>query len=72
MNVLSIVFGCLTIILFARIIYQLIKKRRLPQSNYSPFDDMMMGVNPDLKESNQILKDTKHDADYEERTTRNE
>lgn len=31
---------------------------------------MMMGMDPDLKENNQILGDTKHETNYEERTTR--
>ena len=31
---------------------------------------MMMGMDPELKENNQILADTKHETNYEERTTR--
>ena len=70
MNVLSIVYLVLSIILISRIVYQILKKKRLPHSNYSPFDDMMMGMDPELKENNQILADTKHETNYEERTTR--
>ncbi|QFF99047.1 hypothetical protein PB01_09530 [Psychrobacillus glaciei] len=70
MNVLSIVYLVLSLLLIGRIVYQLIKKKRLPRSNYTPFDDMMMGMDPDLKENNQILGDTKHETNYEERTTR--
>lgn len=56
--------------IMTRIAYQRIKKKRLPPSNYTPFDDLISGIDPDLKQNNQIIKDTKHETAYEERTTR--
>ncbi|MFF2752913.1 hypothetical protein ACFVR1_04020 [Psychrobacillus sp. NPDC058041] len=70
MNVMSIIYLVLSILLIGRIVYQILKKKRLPHNNYTPFDDMMMGIDPDLKDNNKILADTKHETNYEERTTR--
>ncbi|MEK4485883.1 hypothetical protein MHH81_09840 [Psychrobacillus sp. FSL H8-0484] len=70
MNILSIFIGLIFFIIITRIVYQRIKKKRLPPSNYTPFDDLISGIDPDLKQNNQIIKDTKHETAYEERTTR--
>ena len=70
MNVISIFIGFIFIMIITRIVYQRIKKKRLPPSNYTPFDDLISGIDPDLKQNNQIIKDTKHETAYEEITNR--
>ncbi|MEK3977503.1 hypothetical protein MKY37_00265 [Psychrobacillus sp. FSL K6-2836] len=70
MDIASILYGLFFIVLFARITYQIIRKKRFPKVNYQPFDDAMSGIDPEEKHNNQVLKDTKHEKNYEERTPR--
>lgn len=72
MDIASIVFGFLLIVLITRITYKMIKKNRFPPMNYQPFDDAMSGLDPEEKHTNQLLRDTKHEKNYEERTSRKE
>ncbi|WP_419962281.1 hypothetical protein [Psychrobacillus sp. BM2] len=72
MDIASILFGLFFIVLVARIAYHMIKKKRFPPMNYQPFDDAMSGIDPEEKHNNQALKDTKHEKNYEERTSRSE
>lgn len=72
MDIASILFGLLFIALIARITYKIIKKKLLPPMNYQPFDDAMSGINPEEKHNNQVLRDSKHEKNYEERTSRSE
>lgn len=72
MDIASILFGLLFIVLIARITYKIIKKKRLPPMNYQPFDDAMSGIVPEEKHNNQVLRDSKHEKNYEERTSRSE
>ena len=72
MDFASILFGLFFIILIARITYLMIKKKRFPKVYYQPFDDAMSGIDPEEKHNNQVLRDTKHEKNYEERTSRSE
>ncbi|QUG41805.1 hypothetical protein KD050_00425 [Psychrobacillus sp. INOP01] len=72
MDIASILFGLFFIVLIARVTYQLIKKKRFPTVNYQPFDDAMSGIDPEEKHNNQVLRDTKHEKNYEERTSRSD
>ena len=53
MDIASIVFGILLIVLITRITYKMIKKNRFPPMNYQPFDDVMSGLDPEEKHTNQ-------------------
>ena len=70
MDIASILVGFLFIVLIVRIAYRMFKKKRFPSMNYQPFDDAMSGIDPEEKHNNQILKDTKHEMDYEDRISR--
>jgi len=70
MDIASILFGLLFIVLIAHITYKMMKKKRLPTMNYQPFDDAMSGMDPEEKHNTQLLRDTKHEKSYEERTSR--
>ena len=72
MDIASILFGLFFIVLIARITYQMIKKKRFPPMNYQPFDDAMSGINPEEKHNNQVLRDTKYEKGYEERTSQSD
>lgn len=72
MDIASILFGLLFLVLIARITYQMLKKKRLPMMNYQPFDDAMSGIDSEEKHNNQLLRDSKHEKNYEERTSRSE
>ncbi len=72
MDIISALIGLFFIVLIARITYKMLKKNRFPPMNYQPFDDAMSGIDPEEKHNNQVLKDTKHEKNYEERTSRSE
>lgn len=47
-------------------LYRLIKKKKLPSNSYTPYDNITMGKNTDVKKINPI-EDTKHRIEYEDR-----
>ncbi|MFJ8064476.1 hypothetical protein ACIQYS_07580 [Psychrobacillus sp. NPDC096426] len=67
MNIMSIVFALIYLVLFLFVIYRMYKIKRIPSSRYTPFDDLMTGNNPNVKQEKRI-QDTKHETEYEEKT----
>ena len=55
-------FVCITYI-----VYRMLKNKKIPTNNYTPFDDLVNGNKPDENQE-KILVDSKHETDYEEKT----
>ncbi|MFJ7972426.1 hypothetical protein [Psychrobacillus sp. NPDC096389] len=68
MNLMSIIFAFIYLLLFLFVVYKMFKIKRIPSNRYTPFDDIMTGNNPDIKQEKRI-QDTKHETEYEEKVT---
>lgn len=68
MSYMSIIFAVIYLFLFLFVCYKMFKRKRIPSNRYTPFDDLMNGTKTGVKREKSI-QDTKHETEYEEKTS---